>query len=108
MNKKPIPTEPYPRLLWYQEKRKPCTPEEILILYNRYKEVSIGRIKQKFPTANMDEVIKLAEKQAESMLETEINTPTVLKKILVNTYAEHMATKDMIESSEVFLKWYKE
>ena len=36
MKKRPIPTEKYPTLLWYQEKRVPCTDEERDSLFNRY------------------------------------------------------------------------
>ena len=108
MNQKPIPTEPYPRLIWYQETRIPCTPEEKNILFSRYYDLSINRLLKLFPNTIKEELYELAEEKANLLVEAEIHIPTILKKVVVNTSEEHRLTKELIEKSDNFLKWYKE
>ncbi len=108
MNKKPIPTEQYPRLLWYQEKRIPCTEEERNIIFKRYYEVSMGRLLKLFPTSVEESLHELAEEKANILVEAEVNLPTIMRKVLVNSMKEHRLTKQMLEESDIFLQWYKE
>jgi len=107
-NKKPIPTEPYPRLIWYQEKKQPSTPEEIKILTDRYYDVSYNRLEKIFPNAEPDSLHELAVEKAKVLVECEINLPTIMKKVLVESKKEHIITKDMLEKSDNFLQWYQE
>lgn len=108
MNKRPIPTEMYPRVLWYQEKRLPCTEEERDILYKKHFDIYLSRLESLFPNSNNVDIKKLAEEKANNIVESEVNMPTVLKKVVVKTAKDHRLTKEMIENSDVFCHWYIE
>lgn len=103
------PKQPYPRLIWYQEKRLPCTPEERDILFKRCFDISIERIEKIFPNSYNDKSkIDLASEKANKMVDAEINLPTIMRKVQVKTAEEHILTKQIIEDSDNFLQWYQE
>lgn len=108
MKTKPIPTQPYPKLIWYQEKRSPCTVKEREILFNRYYDISLKRLLKLFPKTVKEELRPLAEEKAELMVEAEVNLPTIMKKLLVESTKDHMIAKRMLENSDTFLQWYQE
>ena len=107
LNKKPIPTEPYPRLLWYQEKRIPCTDEEREKLHNIYVDSAIILLEKTHKSSSLERKLGMAKEIATTKVDLECSKPTTLKKMVVNTHAEHIEAKEMIESSDIFKKWYK-
>ena len=109
MNKnRPIPTEPYPRILWYQEKRLPCTDEESQFLFTRYFSSLFTVLKKDHPNASNEKIEEMAKITALKKVDAECSKSTNLKKMVVDTYVEHMEAKKMIESSNTFLMWYEE
>ena len=107
MKKRLIPTEEYPKLLWYQEKRIPCTEDERKILFSRYCSILYTVLKKEYPNSSDEKIEELVEVVALRKVDAECEKPTVLKKIVVETYVEHKEAKEMIESSSTFMNWYK-
>ncbi len=108
MGTRPIPTEAYPRLIWYQEKRSPVTQAEKQILFNRYYDVSMSRLDKLFPNSTPEKLHQLAEEKANALVESEINLPTIMRKVQVKSVMDHQFTKEAIESADTFLQWYQE
>lgn len=107
MRKKLKPTEKYPRIIWYQEKREPMTEQQEWIYYNMFIEQAIQMLEKTHKKSSHDSKKKMAKEIADSKIIAEKERPTVLRKKVVNTLLEHEAAKEMIESSPAFLKWYE-
>ena len=108
MNKKrPIPTEEYPKLLWYQEKREKYTPEEREIAVNRYLHIFVYNLKKSINNRNGSEIIKKATKKANKKVDEQDKIETVLKKIVVEDKKDHIIKLQEIENNKNFIQWYK-
>lgn len=68
----------------------------------------MGRLKKILPTSSEQNLKELAIEKATVLVESEINLPTIMRRILVETMNDHILTKKAIENSESFLQWYQE
>lgn len=111
MNKKiPIPTEEYPKVLWYQYKRYKYTPEEQEIVFTRY-VISFYYHLTKNDKRDRDEINlqkeKLAKEKANNKINEDNKILTILKNVLVNDRKEHKVVKEEIENHKDFIQWYE-
>ena len=102
------PTEPYPKILWYQVKSPEPTEAVLKKVYNRHYERLEEIIKKKYPGADPKDIKEYCEDEALKAADRECNTPTRLEKVVVQDMREFNKMKAVIESSENFIQWYKQ
>lgn len=101
------PTEAYPKILWYQVKKPIPSEEDQQIIYNNHYKRITEILYKKYPTASRSDIDEAAEVQARDMADKEIHKPEALMKAVVNTYAEDIKMKAVIENSDNFIQWYE-
>lgn len=107
MKKQIQPTQPYPKILWYQVKNPPPTEEQERIIFNRHYERLVEILSKRHPTAPEEDIYESSKEQAQVATDSEINRPEALKRVVVNDMREFNKTVALIESSDEFIQWYK-
>ena len=102
------PTEPYPKILWYQIKSPQPTQEVLKTVYNRHFERLVEIITKKYPNATEKDINDYCEEEALKAADRECNTPTRLEKVVVQDMREFNKMKALIESDENFIQWYEQ
>ena len=104
--KRPIPTEEYPKLMWWQEKREKYTPEEREVEFNRYLKIFLGYSLNSVPGRYDPEDIKVATEKANRKVDENDKIITVLKKEVVEDKKDHLIRIQEIENNKNFIQWY--